>query len=70
MIAKVVPSIKIGARQLVKLDPGEYYLRLEGLTQQLVPDQKIPVTLRFQNVGRVEMEASISNQKIGNMDIR
>lgn len=70
MIAKVVPSIKIGARQLVKLDPGEYYLRLEALTQQLVPDQKIPVTLRFQDVGRVVMEASISNQKIGNMDIR
>lgn len=70
MVAKVVPSIKIGVRKTVKLRPGEYHIKLLGLTQKLVPDQKIPITLRFQNAGRVEMEASISNQKLGNMDVR
>ncbi len=70
MKTKVVPFLKIGGHKSIKLHPGEYQLKLEGLTQVLKPDLKIPITLRFENAGRVEIEASVSNQKLGNLDDR
>jgi copper(I)-binding protein len=70
MAAKIVPSVKIGARDKVTLGPGDYHLKLEGLTQVLKPDMLIPIDLRFEKAGRVEMQASVSNQKLGNLDQR
>lgn len=70
MKAKVVPSLRIRARDKLVLGPGDYHFRLEGLTQVLRPDMMVPLELRFERAGRVEMEASVSNQKLGNMDQR
>lgn len=68
MVAKQVPNIAIGARKKMKLRPGDFFLKLEGLTQPLKPDFKIPITLYFANAGRVEIEASVSNQLLGNAE--
>jgi periplasmic copper chaperone A len=70
MKAVAVGSVKVGARDTLKLGPGDYHLRLIDLSQDLKPDYKIPITLRFANGGLVEMEASVSNQLLGNMDDR
>ncbi len=66
--AKTVATLKVGAGKKVKLSASDYHLKLEGLTQPLRADQKIPMTLMFANAGRVEIEAAISKQTLGNMD--
>lgn len=68
MVAQVVPSVRVKARRAVKLTASEYHLKLTGLTQPLKPGIKIPIDLRFEKAGKVEVEAEVTNQVLGNMD--
>jgi copper(I)-binding protein len=70
MKAVTAPSLRVRARGVLRLGPSDHHFKLEGLTQPLRPDMKIPLELRFEKAGRVEMEASVSNQKLGNLDQR
>jgi hypothetical protein len=67
-VMTTVPSIQVRAGGTIKLSPGAEFILLEGLTVELKPDMKIPISLRFENAGRVEIEASVTNQLLGNMD--
>ena len=66
--AVTVPTLKIGAGKKVKLSASAYFLKLDGLTQPLKPDVKIPISLMFATAGRVEIEAVVTKQKLGNLD--
>jgi periplasmic copper chaperone A len=67
MKPRTVPSLSIGPGKKLRLNASEYYFRLDGLNRDIRPDYEIPISLRFQNAGRVEIKAVVRNQKLGNM---
>jgi periplasmic copper chaperone A len=70
MKPRTVPTMTIGPGKKLKLTASEYYFRLDGLNRDIRPDFEIPISLRFQNAGRVEIKAVVRNQKLGNMGER
>jgi periplasmic copper chaperone A len=67
MKPRTVPVLTIGPGKKLRLNASEYYFRLDGLNRDIRPDYEIPISLRFQNAGRVEIKAVVRNQKLGNM---
>jgi copper(I)-binding protein len=63
-----VASVKIRAKSRVKLTASDTFIRLEKLTQEVRPGDDIPITLRFEKGGLVEVKAKVGNQLLGNMD--
>jgi copper(I)-binding protein len=57
MSMKEVDAIEIPAGGMVMLSPaGNYHLMLTGLKSQVMPDEKVPVTLNFRKAGPVTVE--------------
>ncbi len=54
-----VDRIEIPARATVKLEPGGYHLMLMDVTQNLVPGETIELTLVFDSVGEMTIQAEI-----------
>ncbi|MBL8643073.1 MAG: copper chaperone PCu(A)C [Rhodospirillaceae bacterium] len=63
-----VTSLKVRAKNRLKLSPSGYFIRLETLTKAMRPGVDIPITLRFEKAGIVEVQAKVGNQKLGNLD--
>lgn len=61
-----VDGLDVGGYADVRLRPGGYHVRLEGLTRGLSVGDTVPLTLRFARSGRVEVTARVSNQLLGN----
>jgi copper(I)-binding protein len=59
MKMRPVDGLDIPAGGTVKLVPGGYHLMLVGLKQGLTVGGHLPVTLVFQNAGKIEVEANI-----------
>jgi periplasmic copper chaperone A len=59
MKMRPVEGLDIPAGGTVKLVPGGYHLMLMGLKQALVVGGQLPVTLAFQNAGKIDVAASI-----------
>jgi hypothetical protein len=68
MKLQTVPSIRLRAGGSIDLSPSNEFIVLENLTVALKPGLKIPIALRFEKAGRVELEAEVTNQLLGNMD--
>jgi copper(I)-binding protein len=51
--------IEVPAGGAIEMKPGSYHVMLMGLTRDLVPGQKVAVTLTFEKAGRVVVEAPI-----------
>lgn len=60
-------SVRIKAKGRVKFSPSKSFIRLEKLTQSINHSMSIPITLRFEKAGQVEVQAKVSNQMLGNM---
>lgn len=67
MKTRTVPTLTIRGGRKLELSASEYYFRLDGLNRDVRPGFEIPISLRFQNAGRVEIKAEVKNQKLGNM---
>lgn len=54
-----VDSVEVPANGQVELKPGGLHIMLIGLTGDLVAGEKMPLTLEFENAGKIQVEAEI-----------
>ena len=54
-----VPAIDIPPGETVTLQPGGFHLMLIGLKEPLIQGQTVPVTLRFERAGEVQVNLTI-----------
>ena len=59
MRMRPVPAIELPPGQTVTLQPGGLHLMLIGLGQPLVQGQAVPVTLRFERAGEVQVHLHV-----------
>ncbi|MEW8002678.1 MAG: copper chaperone PCu(A)C [Candidatus Thiodiazotropha sp.] len=59
MRMRKVERIDLPAGEAVELQPGGLHVMLLGLKQELVPDQKVPLTLIFDDGSSVQVEAPV-----------
>jgi periplasmic copper chaperone A len=59
MRMRQVEKIDLPAGETVSLQPGGLHVMLIGLKQKLVPDEEIPLTLRFEDGSEVTMNAPV-----------
>ncbi|QRM35260.1 copper chaperone PCu(A)C [Microvirga sp. VF16] len=68
-IARMRPvegGLDVSPRQTVELKPGgAYHLMFEGLRAPLKPNDKVPVTLRFEKAGSVEVVFDVAAMGAG-----
>jgi copper(I)-binding protein len=51
--------IEVPAGGAIEMKPGSYHVMLMGLKRDLVPGEKVAVTLTFEKAGRVVVEAPV-----------
>ena len=61
-----VPALDIGGFGDERLRPGGLFLRLTGVRRRLAVGDTVPLTLRFERAGTIEVAARVSNQLLGN----
>ena len=54
-----VSEIVLPAGATISLEPGGFHLMLVGLTGPLGPGDRVPLTLRFERSGAIEVEAEV-----------
>jgi len=59
MRMRQVEKIDLPAGQSVKLQPGGLHVMLIGLKQNLVPDEHVPITLKYDDGSEVTLEAPV-----------
>ncbi|MEW8505842.1 MAG: copper chaperone PCu(A)C [Candidatus Thiodiazotropha sp.] len=59
MRMRKVEKIDLPAGEMIKLQPGGLHVMLIGLKQQLVPDEKVPLTLMFEDGSSVQVDAPV-----------
>ncbi len=59
MRMREVPAVEIPPGQTVTLQPGGLHLMFMGLTQPLAQGATVPVTLRFERAGEVQVPLAI-----------
>lgn len=59
MRMRPVDSIAIPAGAEVRLQPGGLHLMLYDLARPLAPGERVPVTLRFERAGEVQIQLSV-----------
>ncbi len=59
MRMRKVEKIDLPAGEVVKLQPGGLHVMLIGLTQKLIPDEKISLTLVFEDGSSKQVEAPV-----------
>jgi copper(I)-binding protein len=59
MRMRPVDGVEIRAGQTVTLRPGGFHLMLIGLSQPLRQGETVPVTLRFERAGDVQVALSV-----------
>ncbi len=59
-------ALEITAYDDERLRPGGVFVRLTGLKRPLRTGETVPFTLRFERAGRVEVNARVGNQLLGN----
>jgi periplasmic copper chaperone A len=61
MRMRQVPSFKVPAHGSLMLKPGGNHLMFIGLKQPLKPGEKVPVKLRFERAGEVEVQLDVGS---------
>ncbi len=59
MRMRQVEKIDLPAGEAVGLQPGGFHVMLIGLKQNLVPDEDVPLTLRFEDGSEVTLSAPV-----------
>lgn len=59
MRMREVPAIELPPGKTVELAPGQFHMMLMGLKAPLKADDKLPLTLKFEKAGDVEVEVSV-----------
>jgi copper(I)-binding protein len=59
MRMRKVEKIDLPAGKVVKLEPGGLHVMLIGLKNQLVPDEKVPITLSFEDGSSLQLDVPI-----------
>ncbi|HUJ86112.1 MAG TPA: copper chaperone PCu(A)C [Burkholderiales bacterium] len=59
MRMRQVPSFKVPAHGQLMLKPGGNHLMFLGLKQPLEPGERVPVKLRFEKAGEVEVQLEV-----------
>ena len=59
MKMREVDAIDLPPGQTVELKPGQLHLMLQGLKAPLKADGKVPLTLKFEKAGEVQVELKV-----------
>jgi hypothetical protein len=59
MKMREVPSLEIPAGQRLTLRPGGLHLMMVGLKRPLAKDERIPLALRFERTGAIQVELRV-----------
>ncbi|MBR0673739.1 copper chaperone PCu(A)C [Neoroseomonas soli] len=59
MRMRPVEAIVIAPGETVELRPGGYHVMLVGLAQPLVQGTRVPLTLRFERAGEIQVELAV-----------
>jgi copper(I)-binding protein len=59
MRMRKVEKIDLPAGELIKLQPGGLHVMLIGLKRKLVPDDKVPMTLTFEDGSSLQMDVPV-----------
>ena len=59
-------SLDIGGFDDERLRPGGLHLRLTGVNRRLAVGDAVPLVLRFERSGTIEVSARVGNQLLGN----
>jgi len=63
MRMREVSELEVQPSARVVMTPGDgYHIMLVGLKKALVPGQKIPLSLRFEKAGKLEIEAVVDSR--------
>ena len=63
MRMRQIPSIEVKAGAAVAFKPGELHVMLIGLKQPLADGQAFPLTLSFENAGKIEVEVQVQKDE-------
>jgi copper(I)-binding protein len=61
-----IESLEVAGFDDPRLRPGGNHVRLSGLKRELAVGETIPLSLRFERSGTIEVTARVSNQLLGN----
>ncbi len=61
-----IDSLEVGGFDDPRLRPGGIHVRLTGVKRDLAVGEAVPLTLRFERSGTIEVTARVSNQLLGN----
>jgi copper(I)-binding protein len=61
-----IESLEVGGFDDPRLRPGGIHVRFTGLKRELAVGDSVPLTLRFERYGTIEVTAKVSNQLLGN----
>lgn len=59
MKMRPVQKIDLPAGGKIEMKPGGYHVMLLGLKRDLKPDEKVPVTLKFERAGEIRADAAV-----------
>lgn len=63
MKMREVPAIELKPAEKLEMKPGAgYHLMLMGLRDQLKPGSRFPMTLQFEQAGKIEIEVSVQDK--------
>jgi copper(I)-binding protein len=54
-----IPGLEVPAKREVLLEPGGYHVMLIGVNTSLALGDTLPITLRFEKSGEIQMEAQV-----------
>ena len=58
-----IPGLEIPPKGEILLRPGDYHVMLIDVGQSLVPGDTLPITLRFEKSGEMEMDVEVREMK-------
>ena len=58
-----IPGLEVPPKGEVSLKPGDYHVMLIDVGKPLVPGDTLPITLRFEKSGEMEMDVEVREMK-------
>ena len=58
-----IPGLEVPARGEVLLEPGGYHVMLIDVSKSLKPGDTLPITLRFQKSGKMQIDVDVREMK-------
>ena len=63
---QALTNLEVRGFEELRLRPGGVFVRLTGVNRNLAVGETVPLMLRFQRSGSLEVTARVSNQLLGN----